>query len=832
MVMPMIQNERMEGRCLDNFDPMASRNLARFLCILPCLTDLTIKDSHETPSWFLEDFYREIALQGPSSMNHFFNKRLHLDERSEELRKMDVRQQREYIGHLLQSKVHQGSVQHSGQKAGIVPESVQHSVQKAGIVADSDQNSTETSSRKPVSASQRPSAFTSVEIPPQDGSAAAGEVSMSNARVLSFDEQHEDEDKYHSEGIFDHTGGELQIPSYGLTLSIPPGALPEGSSETITVNVLTDIPPEITLKHDETLVTYVFQCLPSGLQFVSGKPVRLNIPHCANLIDPTKVQVVLYSLNHGGEAVRIEQTSRTCQVTYSHVEISLEHFTKVCAAFTKDLHSWKYKRMSFMPFLPKIMPESRKMLLEFRMADKPHGISWREVHDIRKNAEYRPAKDDDDEMNVENGDMEVTCQLKDYDILTENVNARDIDICIKNTVFFELDFHGKADDLLVKLKVIQSMLLKNIKFRTSFYASRAAARADSTFKARPTEESREQDFDDLLRTVAKQIHKDIDIDILGKELGFEPAETMCYINTNKRYHMATYMGTLSMLREWRNRTTSSEERDKLKKVLIVLKRHRLVNEHLNDDIARQSSSVNQSRQSKVIDVYAAYTSRQTYITYSRNDSNDGSPDEPSTKRDDNTNRNTDSNDEDERQRGDKQTQRRSKDDSRGGHWRKRKKTHQNTDSNDEDKRTRGDEQIKRRGSKDDSRGGHRRKRKKTHRNTDSNDEDERTRGDKQIKRRSKDDSRGGHRRKRKKTHQNTDSNDEDERTRGNKQTKRHGSRDDSRGGYRRKRKEKTNQNTNSDDEDERTRGNKRRKRRGFKDGSRGGHRRKRKNMTN
>ncbi|XP_030843404.1 uncharacterized protein LOC105442149 [Strongylocentrotus purpuratus] len=118
-------------------------------------------------------------------------------------------------------------------------------------------------------------------------------------RVLSIDEQHEYEDKRHSEGIFDQTGGELHIPSYGLTLSIPPGALPEGSCETITLDVLKNIPPEITLRHDETLVTYGFQCLPPGLQFVSEKPVRLKIPHCANLIDPSKVQVVLYSMNHG-----------------------------------------------------------------------------------------------------------------------------------------------------------------------------------------------------------------------------------------------------------------------------------------------------------------------------------------------------------------------------------------------------------------------------------------------------------------------------------------------------------------------------------------------------
>lgn len=44
-------------------------------------------------------------------------------------------------------------------------------------------DTTNTSSRKPVSTSQRPSASTSVDIPPQGASAAAvGEVSTSKAR--------------------------------------------------------------------------------------------------------------------------------------------------------------------------------------------------------------------------------------------------------------------------------------------------------------------------------------------------------------------------------------------------------------------------------------------------------------------------------------------------------------------------------------------------------------------------------------------------------------------------------------------------------------------------
>ena len=105
-------------------------------------------------------------------------------------------------------------------------------------------------------------------------------------------------DQYRSENIIDKRGGELRIPLQGVTLSIPPRALEEGISERISVEILGDVPRDIVPRDGEMIVTNSFQCLPSGLQFEAKKPVTLTLPHCANLIDPQKVQVVLYSWNH------------------------------------------------------------------------------------------------------------------------------------------------------------------------------------------------------------------------------------------------------------------------------------------------------------------------------------------------------------------------------------------------------------------------------------------------------------------------------------------------------------------------------------------------------
>ena len=49
--------------------PTASRDLARFMCLLPCLTDLTIKDYDDPYNhlFLRDDFYHELAHQASSS---------------------------------------------------------------------------------------------------------------------------------------------------------------------------------------------------------------------------------------------------------------------------------------------------------------------------------------------------------------------------------------------------------------------------------------------------------------------------------------------------------------------------------------------------------------------------------------------------------------------------------------------------------------------------------------------------------------------------------------------------------------------------------------------
>ncbi|XP_030834361.1 uncharacterized protein LOC115918441 [Strongylocentrotus purpuratus] len=78
---------------------------------------------------------------------------------------------------------------------------------------------------------------------------------------------------------------------------------------------------------------------------------------------------------------------------------------------------------------------------------------------------------------------------------------------------------------------------------------------------------RQEDLDEKLTTVARKVFKHEDLDHLGKALGFEPEDIERYVSTNMKNAHISYMGTLSMLRDWRDRQTEATECEALKDVL-------------------------------------------------------------------------------------------------------------------------------------------------------------------------------------------------------------------------------------------------------------------------
>ncbi|XP_003728152.1 uncharacterized protein LOC100892994 [Strongylocentrotus purpuratus] len=76
-----------------------------------------------------------------------------------------------------------------------------------------------------------------------------------------------------------------------------------------------------------------------------------------------------------------------------------------------------------------------------------------------------------------------------------------------------------------------------------------------------------RDFDEILKEIAKALHKKEDIDNLGKALGFGTGDIGRKIDENAKQG-GNYMGTLDLLRTWRNKQTPSTENAALREALF------------------------------------------------------------------------------------------------------------------------------------------------------------------------------------------------------------------------------------------------------------------------
>ncbi|XP_072175164.1 uncharacterized protein [Diadema setosum] len=122
---------------------------------------------------------------------------------------------------------------------------------------------------------------------------------------------------------------------------------------------------------------------------------------------------------------------------------------------------------------------------------------------------------------------------------------------------------------------------------------KAAKRAK--FRHEVDEERMSDDVDTLLKGIALDISNNEDIENLGRQLGFNLGEIQNFIKTNNRYHEVTSDGTVSMLRKWSQRVSSSSLRSDLREALMRAKLVRIAETHLPSDSSGSPSSVPASK---------------------------------------------------------------------------------------------------------------------------------------------------------------------------------------------------------------------------------------------
>ena len=100
---------------------------------------------------------------------------------------------------------------------------------------------------------------------------------------------------YHPEvhNTIGHKGGSLSVCGY--TMTVPPGALPVGKSETFTLKILKESSKSTDVPEDEWVASFPFECGPSGVPFL--KEIEMVIPHCALLKNPSRTAAHVYVQN-------------------------------------------------------------------------------------------------------------------------------------------------------------------------------------------------------------------------------------------------------------------------------------------------------------------------------------------------------------------------------------------------------------------------------------------------------------------------------------------------------------------------------------------------------
>nr|XP_054775100.1 uncharacterized protein LOC129283290 [Lytechinus pictus] len=398
----------------------------------------------------------------------------------------------------------------------------------------------------------------------------------------------------------DGEGDLIQLEKHGISVRISKYEI--YSTKDINVEVIEDVPPELKLKEAEAIISVGLKMSPSKYFFDS--PVIVTMPHCGVFTKPEDAEVyIYYRQSDSSSFTAIPSTSSSsprCVMRERDLDIYLDHFSDfwIVAAI-----KWVFigKRVICTPYIPALT-----------LKDEEHVV----LVDVRnENIEgeslvgyVAPMKGEQLLLRWRRGGLKIACQESTEKDKAKILEERELRYLTKQKVMFEVDTRDITKSYVIlhfilKQRTTKEILVKMLLRGTGTAISEGGASSPSTipiatlsadihpaeaigsgsttetslfyvFCRAPRKES-EKDFDDILREIAKQINERQHIDALGVKLGFQPAELLPYLDNNRN---ASYMGTLQMLRDWRNRTKKSVERELLRQALISIKYVRLADE--------------------------------------------------------------------------------------------------------------------------------------------------------------------------------------------------------------------------------------------------------------
>eukprot|EP00057_Strongylocentrotus_purpuratus_P016277 XP_011670751.1 PREDICTED: uncharacterized protein LOC100888615 [Strongylocentrotus purpuratus] len=257
---------------------------------------------------------------------------------------------------------------------------------------------------------------------------------------------------------FGKLGGELRLETHDITLCVPKGAIQGEGEIEIVLQALTNS-SSTHFQEDEMVCSFGFQCtVPNAPGFRFAVPVRVTLPHCAILDDPSKVATGIYhgELWHDTGDVEIstityippsEHRLPRCEVDEKEITVFIDHFSfewpvlKIRNPFVKG------KRLGCLPFVPKKMPPMKKPILRVYLFDIVRG-NPEEIEKDESKCDFRMARPKI-ELQARD-DLVVTYGMDGSNNHDNKQSLRtilfsDIRQLIQNTVDFRLDFSERVE---------------------------------------------------------------------------------------------------------------------------------------------------------------------------------------------------------------------------------------------------------------------------------------------------------------------------------------------------------------------------------------------------
>nr|XP_054775268.1 uncharacterized protein LOC129283511 [Lytechinus pictus] len=360
-----------------------------------------------------------------------------------------------------------------------------------------------------------------------------------------------------SQMIHPSRGGTIVLPAHGISLFIPVLALRKECR--IKMKVLPQ-PSSPLITEDEALVSPGVIFEPSGTIF--DTPLRLVVPHCAILTDPSMVMVNMHVTQ--GDKVTKEELLRTgiprCVVRQDIIEVYINHFS-ICEMFMVISDYFLGKLVASTPYLPKSLSRLQPECCHLRLCNDTPGLEDIIGTEEEKLGYVKMAPTKKIFVLWEKGELKIKCDVNSGHV-TESEKAVSLEeiyrldrnivnFLVKATgnsdVYFSFHFRPHCDDGHVF----------NAKFGDITDASSSAC-------------SKRLD-DKVLYDLANEIENDDHLDRLMQALKVPSgAQQRCH-DLNRLEGQVTVRGTHRMLIDWRAETAVAEQHDRLKGALIDAK---------------------------------------------------------------------------------------------------------------------------------------------------------------------------------------------------------------------------------------------------------------------